>query len=211
MRRTLCGAGLLAGMLVGGSGALAADRPQDEAAIHRVQKLQAEAWNRHDAAAYARLFTEDGDVVNVVGWWWKGRTGNRAQAGRSIRLRVSREHADHHRHPGPVPELVDRGGTRELDHGRGKDSPGRSGASPGNPAPGAREARGDLAHRQLPEHQQHSGSAVPGGAASLHWREAVTARPQAEVRPWRGWGLLGPSEARPGRGDSPALRPRVEH
>ncbi len=74
MRRTLCGAGLVAVMLVGGSGALAADRPQDEAAIHRVQKLQAEAWNRHDAAAYARLFTEDGDVVNVVGWWWKGRT-----------------------------------------------------------------------------------------------------------------------------------------
>ena len=62
-------------MLVDGSGVLAADRPpQDEAAIHRVQKLQAEAWNRHDAAAYARLFTEDGDVVNVVGWWWKGRT-----------------------------------------------------------------------------------------------------------------------------------------
>ena len=23
--------------------------------------------------AYAALFTEDGDCVNVVGWWWKGR------------------------------------------------------------------------------------------------------------------------------------------
>ena len=35
--------------------------------------LQAETWNRHDAAAYAGLFSEDGEVVNVVGWWWKGR------------------------------------------------------------------------------------------------------------------------------------------
>jgi uncharacterized protein (TIGR02246 family) len=45
----------------------------DEAAIHALQDKQADAWNRHDAAAYARLFTEDGDVVNVLGWWWRGR------------------------------------------------------------------------------------------------------------------------------------------
>ena len=32
-----------------------------------------DAWNRHDAKAYASLFADDGDVVNVVGWWWKGR------------------------------------------------------------------------------------------------------------------------------------------
>src|SRR4030095_7247077 len=31
------------------------------------------AWNRHDAHAYAALFADDGDVVNVVGWQWKGR------------------------------------------------------------------------------------------------------------------------------------------
>jgi uncharacterized protein (TIGR02246 family) len=53
--------------------ALDADHSQDEAEIRHVQKRQAEAWNRHDAKAYAELFTEDGDVVNVVGWWWKGR------------------------------------------------------------------------------------------------------------------------------------------
>jgi uncharacterized protein (TIGR02246 family) len=46
----------------------------DEAAIRAVATRQGEAWTRHDAKAYAALFTEDCDVVNVVGWWWKGRT-----------------------------------------------------------------------------------------------------------------------------------------
>ena len=27
----------------------------------------------YDAKAYADLFTDDGDVVNGVGWWWKGK------------------------------------------------------------------------------------------------------------------------------------------
>ncbi|MFL5541416.1 MAG: YybH family protein [Longimicrobiaceae bacterium] len=44
-----------------------------EAAIRDLEARQADAWNRHDASAYAALFTEDGDVVNVVGWWWRGR------------------------------------------------------------------------------------------------------------------------------------------
>ena len=50
-----------------------AARDRDEGEIRNLQVRQAEAWNRHDAKAYAELFTEDGDVVNVVGWWWKGR------------------------------------------------------------------------------------------------------------------------------------------
>jgi uncharacterized protein (TIGR02246 family) len=45
----------------------------DEAAIRALETAQQDAWNRHDAKAYANLFTEDGDCVNVVGWWWKGR------------------------------------------------------------------------------------------------------------------------------------------
>jgi uncharacterized protein (TIGR02246 family) len=45
----------------------------DESAIRAVQARQAAAWNAHDAAAYASLFTPDGDVVNVLGWWWRGR------------------------------------------------------------------------------------------------------------------------------------------
>ena len=50
-----------------------AARDRDEAEIRDLQARQASAWNHHDAKAYADLFTEDGDVVNVVGWWWKGR------------------------------------------------------------------------------------------------------------------------------------------
>jgi len=46
---------------------------QDNAAIRQVQVLQAAAWNQHDARAYANLFSEDGDAVNLVGWWWRGR------------------------------------------------------------------------------------------------------------------------------------------
>ena len=47
--------------------------PTDDAAIRDVEVRQASAWNRHDAGAYADLFTADGDVVNVLGWWWQGR------------------------------------------------------------------------------------------------------------------------------------------
>jgi uncharacterized protein (TIGR02246 family) len=45
----------------------------DELKIKDVETRQAAAWNHHDGNAYAALFTPDGDVVNVVGWWWKGR------------------------------------------------------------------------------------------------------------------------------------------
>jgi uncharacterized protein (TIGR02246 family) len=53
---------------------VAVDPQADEAAIRDVvQARQQQAWNQHDAKAYAALFAEDGDVVNVVGWWWRGR------------------------------------------------------------------------------------------------------------------------------------------
>lgn len=51
----------------------------DEAAIREVQTRQAAAWNAHDAAAYADLFSEDGDAVNVLGWWWQGRLAIRSK------------------------------------------------------------------------------------------------------------------------------------
>ena len=51
---------------------MAAQGP-DEAAVRAVAMRQSATWNQHDAKAYASLFTEDCDVVNVVGWRWKGR------------------------------------------------------------------------------------------------------------------------------------------
>jgi uncharacterized protein (TIGR02246 family) len=62
---------VLAVFIANPSTVLAGD--SDEAAIRSLQSKQAAAWNAHDASAYAALFTSDGDVVNVLGWWWKSR------------------------------------------------------------------------------------------------------------------------------------------
>jgi uncharacterized protein (TIGR02246 family) len=60
-------------LLLGALSSTAAATTSDQAAIEAVESKQAVAWNAHDAGAYAELFTPDGDVVNVIGWWWKGR------------------------------------------------------------------------------------------------------------------------------------------
>jgi len=65
---------VLAVMMMFGASAIDAGRARDESEIREVQARQQDAWNRHDAKAYAALFADDGDVVNVAGWWWKGRT-----------------------------------------------------------------------------------------------------------------------------------------
>ena len=41
--------------------------------VTRVVNAFAETWNRHDMNAFADLFAEDAQFVNVVGLWWKGR------------------------------------------------------------------------------------------------------------------------------------------
>jgi uncharacterized protein (TIGR02246 family) len=46
---------------------------KSEEAISRVVEEHAEAWDRHDMTAYAALFTEDADLVNIRGGWWQGR------------------------------------------------------------------------------------------------------------------------------------------
>jgi uncharacterized protein (TIGR02246 family) len=45
----------------------------DEVAVRKAVMGLPEAWNRHDMKAFAALFTEDADFVNVAGSWWKGR------------------------------------------------------------------------------------------------------------------------------------------
>jgi uncharacterized protein (TIGR02246 family) len=44
----------------------------DESAVRNVLAEYAVAWNRHDMAAFGRLFTEDCDYVNIAGVHWKG-------------------------------------------------------------------------------------------------------------------------------------------
>jgi uncharacterized protein (TIGR02246 family) len=49
----------------------AAAQLSDADQIRELQTRQADAWNHRDAAAYASLFTDDGDIVNVLGWYWR--------------------------------------------------------------------------------------------------------------------------------------------
>lgn len=48
------------------------------AQVRQVVHAFAECWNRHDMAAFARLFAPEAEFVNVVGLWWKGREEIRA-------------------------------------------------------------------------------------------------------------------------------------
>jgi len=55
-------------------GSAVADQNPDEAAIRQTVMGLQEAWNRHDMRAFANLFAEDADFVNVAGVWLKGRS-----------------------------------------------------------------------------------------------------------------------------------------
>jgi uncharacterized protein (TIGR02246 family) len=46
---------------------------KSEEAIRWVIEQHAEIWNRHDMTAYAALFADDADLVNIRGGWWQGR------------------------------------------------------------------------------------------------------------------------------------------
>jgi uncharacterized protein (TIGR02246 family) len=80
MKRTI-GLPILAACL---APAAAAEGPADEAAIRALQQQQASAWNAHDIAAYAALFTEDAHVINVLGWHWQSRTELKEKLGRGF-------------------------------------------------------------------------------------------------------------------------------
>jgi uncharacterized protein (TIGR02246 family) len=73
MKRRIWKAFLVGVTVVSITNICAANQADDENAIRELEARQPEAWNKHDAKAYASLFTENGDIVNVVGWWWKGR------------------------------------------------------------------------------------------------------------------------------------------
>ena len=45
----------------------------DETEIRAVTSAFIDTWNHHDMKAFAELFTNDADFVNVIGLWWKGR------------------------------------------------------------------------------------------------------------------------------------------
>ena len=44
----------------------------DEGAVRNVLAEYEVSWNRHDTAAFGRLFTKDCDYVNIAGVHWKG-------------------------------------------------------------------------------------------------------------------------------------------
>ena len=54
--------------------AFSADQSHDEGAIRNLEEGLQQAWNHHDAKTFASFFTENADCMNVVGWWWRGRT-----------------------------------------------------------------------------------------------------------------------------------------
>ena len=68
--RGLVTTGMLVVVMAYVASARGVGRAGDESDIRQLQARQQDAWNRHDANAYAALFTDDGDCVNVVGWWW---------------------------------------------------------------------------------------------------------------------------------------------
>lgn len=71
--RLFFGAALALVITMGVATAHATVRRDETRAVRSHVTQQAEAWNRHDAAAYSALFTPDCDVVNIVGWWWTSR------------------------------------------------------------------------------------------------------------------------------------------
>ena len=75
---------ILAATLVANAPAGTADAAENVAQINALEHRQATSWNAHDAHAYAQLYTRDADVVNVVGWHWRGRDELERKLGRGF-------------------------------------------------------------------------------------------------------------------------------
>jgi uncharacterized protein (TIGR02246 family) len=52
---------------------MAEDKATEEQAIRQVAKDYETRWNKHDMNAFADLFTDDAEWVNVVGMVWRGK------------------------------------------------------------------------------------------------------------------------------------------
>src|SRR5260370_41172285 len=65
----------LVGVLTMTSANTLAMNAADENNIRTVARAYAGAWNHHDMKALARLFTDEAEWVNIVGMYWRGKTG----------------------------------------------------------------------------------------------------------------------------------------
>ena len=163
----------------------AADRAADEAEIRTVQMRQAEAWNRHDAKAYAALFAEDADDRERARLrWWRGRAGAQSKLGAAFAfvfaestLSIAEVHTRF-----LAPDVA--ADPRALDDGRGEDSSGRSREPQRwnqalDPRPNERAGKVD---RALPEHERGAGDARPRRSPASLARRAPLTRGQSRSR-----------------------------
>jgi ketosteroid isomerase-like protein len=162
MAQVLMAASLMAMSMFSSSSA-----SSDEADIRQLQAAQAEAWNRHDAKAYVRLFAADGDIVNVL--VVEGRSANGEQVERGIRRAISRKPTHHYRYRREISVADDCHCTCPLDHGRREDAAGFAGTARGYPDPSAAEEGGTLADSEFPKHQWGARTSLSGG-----WNGSLT-------------------------------------
>jgi uncharacterized protein (TIGR02246 family) len=59
---------------------------ETESKIEAVLAALRESWNRHDMSAFASLFSENADFVNVLGMHLRGRPALEAQQPRARRV-----------------------------------------------------------------------------------------------------------------------------
>ena len=137
------------------------DTEQDKAAVRDVVGTQqADAWNKHDAKAYAGLFTEDGDCVNVVGWWWKGRAEIEQKLTDAYVFVFKESVLTIKGHRRKVPRSGYRRRYYPLDHDGRSDAERHPRAPTRNSDPDLEKTIRQMARRRIPEHQRRARNAV---------------------------------------------------